>query len=150
LHEAQAAVQALQTKIGHNELAKNEAIGASKRHMEEAVSLREELTAGADRLREMEARAQEAEEDLRAARAELAEERRARKMAERLLRDATDEPALVTAPVATPAPAQRLRAAEERPPARRGRPPAVHAEPEVEPEPVKWWLLPAKTVSKRR
>ena len=148
LHEAQSAVQALQTKIGHNELAKNEAIGASKRHLEEIVALREELAAGAERLREVEARANDAEEDLRAARAELTEERRARKLAERMLQDATEEPALVVARDA--APAQRPRDQVERVPARRGRPPAVHAEPEVEPEPVKWWLLPAKTLGKRR
>lgn len=43
LHEAQAAVQALQTKIGHNELVKNDALGALKRHHEEIVWIREEL-----------------------------------------------------------------------------------------------------------
>jgi hypothetical protein len=145
LHEAQAALQALQTKIGHNELAKNEALGASKRHQEEIVSLREELTAGADRLREAESRAHDAEEELRAVRAELAEERRARKMADRLLREATEEPALAV-DVAPPHASDSV----VRVPARRGRPPTVRAAPEVEPEPVKWWLLPAKTASKRR
>ena len=148
LHEAQGAVQALQTKIGHNELAKNEAVGASKRHVEEISSLREQLTAGTELLRETEARAHDAEEALRAIRAELTEERRARKMAERLLREATDEPALIIAQEV--APTQRSREPVVRAPARRGRPPAVHAVPEVEPEPVKWWLLPAKTAAKRR
>ena len=148
LHEAQAAAQALQTKIGHNELAKNEAIAASKRHLDEIVSLKEELAAGAERLLEAETRANDLEEDMRVMRADLAEERRARKMAERLLREATEE--------ATPAVAYEIAAAPrapdpiERIPARRGRPPTVHAEPEVEPEPVKWWLLPAKTATKRR
>jgi hypothetical protein len=148
LHEAQSAVQALQTKIGHNDLAKNEAVAASKRHLEEIVAMREELTAGAERLREGEARAQDAEEDLRATRVEVAEERRARKLAERLLREATEEAALVTSDEA--APAQRAHDPIERVPARRGRPPAVHAAPDVEQEPVKWWLLPAKTAAKRR
>lgn len=147
LHEAQAALQALQTKIGHNDLAKNEAVAASKHHLEEIIALREELAAGAERLREVETRASDVEEDLRAARAELTEERRARKLAERLLREATEEPAVVTAFEPTPLPRE---AVEQRVPARRGRPPAVHAEPEVEPEPVKWWLLPAKTGTKRR
>jgi hypothetical protein len=148
LHEAQAAAQALQTKIGHNELAKNEAIAASKRHLDEIVALKEELAAGAERLQEAETRASDIEEDMRVMRAELAEERRARKLAERLLREATEE--------ATPAAAYEIAAAPrapdpvERIPARRGRPPTVHAEPEVEPEPVKWWLLPAKTATKRR
>jgi chromosome segregation ATPase len=148
LHEAQAALQALQTKIGHNDLAKNEAIAASKRHLEEIVSLKEELADGAERLLEAEARASDIEEDLRATRSELTEERRARKLAERLLREATDEaePAVPYEVAAAP----RARDPVERLPARRGRPPSVHAEPEVEPEPVKWWLLPAKTAAKRR
>jgi hypothetical protein len=148
LHEAQVAVQALQTKIGHNELAKNEAVGASKRHLEELNSLREQLTAGADLLRETEARAHEAEELLRAVRAELTEERRARKSAERLLQEATEEPEPVVAQDVVPV--QRAREPVARAPARRGRPPAVHVVAEVEPEPVKWWLLPAKTAAKRR
>jgi hypothetical protein len=148
LHEAHAAVQALQTKIGHNDLAKNEAVGASKRHLEEIVSLREELSAGAERLREAEARAHDAEEELRTARAELTEERRARKLAERLLREATEEPALAV--VQDIAPAAHARDQVERIPARRGRPPAVHPEPRDEAEPVKWWLVPAKTAAKRR
>jgi len=148
LHEAQAAVQALQTKIGHNDLAKNEATAASKRHLEENVALREELAAGVERLREAEARAHEFEEDLRAMRIELAEERRARKLAERLLQEAADESA-----VAVPSDATHpnwVREPTEPVPARRGRPPLARAEPEVEPEPVKWWLLPAKTAAKRR
>ena len=57
LHEAQAAVQALQTKMGHNDLAKNEAVAASKRHLEEIVALKEEIAAGAERLQEAETRA---------------------------------------------------------------------------------------------
>jgi hypothetical protein len=148
LHEAQAAVQALQTKIGHNDLAKNEATAASKRHLDEIVALKEEIAAGAERLLEAETRATDIEEDMRVMRAELTEERRARKLAERLLREATDEAA---APepfeiAAAPRPREQI----ERIPARRGRPPTVHAEPEVEPEPVKWWLLPAKSGTKRR
>jgi hypothetical protein len=148
LHEAQAAVQALQTKIGHNDLAKNEAVAASKRHLEETVTLREELAAAAERLHEAETRGHDLEEDLRVMRGELTEERRARKMAERLLQEATDEAAPVTTQEA--APAFHPRDPVERTPARRGRPPVVHAEPEVEPEPVKWWLLPAKAAAKRR
>jgi hypothetical protein len=148
LHETQAALQALQTKIGHNELAKNEAIAASKHHLEEIATLREEIAAAGDRLREAEAHSHEFEEDLRTVRAELADERRARKLAERLLREATEEPGVVA--VHEEVPVLRQRDPVERIPARRGRPPSVRAEPEVEPEPVKWWLLPAKTAAKRR
>jgi hypothetical protein len=147
LHEAQAAVQALRTKIGHTDLAKTEALAASKRHLDENVTSREELAAGADRLRDAEARAVELEEVLGALRAELAEERRARKLADQLLREATEESALVAAPA--PAPSSP-RSEIDRPSVRRGRPATVHAEPEVEPEPVKWWLLPPKAAAKRR
>jgi hypothetical protein len=150
LHEAQAALQALQTKIGHNDLAKNEAIASSKRHLDEVVALKEELAAGAERLLEAETRASDIEEDMRAMRAELTEERRARKLAERLLREAAEEAAPSPTVAYEIAPPPRAHDPVERAPARRGRPPAVHAEPEVEPEPVKWWLLPAKTASKRR
>jgi len=85
---------------------------------------------------------------MRVMRAELTEERRARKLAERLLREATEDTA-PTAPFEI-APPARPHEPVERIPARRGRPPTVHAESEVEPEPVKWWLLPAKTATKRR
>ena len=148
LHETQAALQALQTKIGHNDLAKNEAVAASKRLADEIVSLKEESSAAAERLKDVEARADEAEEQLRSVRAELTEERRARKLSERLLREATDEPA--PAAIQDAAPMHRAQDPVERIPARRGRPPTVHAEPENEPEPVKWWLLPTKTAGKRR
>jgi hypothetical protein len=144
LHEAQAAAQALQTKIGHNELAKNEAIAASKRLGDELVSLREELAAGAERAREVESRAEEAEEELRSLRAEVTEERRARKLAERLLRETSEEPAYVEPETSV----RHDRA--ERVPSRRGRPPVADTEPEEEQEPVKWWLLPAKAAGKRR
>jgi methylmalonyl-CoA mutase cobalamin-binding subunit len=152
LHEAQAALQASQTKMGHNDLAKNEAVAASKRHLEEVITLKEELAAAAERLHEIEARAEEAEEEVRTLRAELAEDRRGRKLAERLLREATED--AVLAPAHQPrdqiARAQIARASLDRVPARRGRPPNVHVEPEEEAEPVKWWLLPTKTTAKRR
>jgi hypothetical protein len=148
LHEAQSALQALQTKIGHNDLAKNEAVAASKRLGEEVVTLREQVAAGAEIQQAAEARAHDSEEELRALRVELAEERRGRKLAERLLREATDDSAVADTYAAGPAhrPADPI----ERVAPRRGRPPTVHAEPDVEQEPVKWWLLPAKTVAKRR
>jgi hypothetical protein len=147
LHEVQAALQALQTKMGHNDLAKNEAVAASKRHLEEMTSLQEELATSAERFKEIETRADEAEEQLRDLRSELTEERRARKLAERLLREATEQPAL-----AIPEPVHHLahESIERAPAPRRGRPPTVHAEPEEEPEPVKWWLLPTKAAAKRR
>jgi hypothetical protein len=148
LHEAQAALQASQTKMGHNDLAKNEAVAASKRHAEEVVSLKEELSAATERLHELEARTHEQEEELRNVRAELMEDRRGRKLAERLLREATEGAAL--GPTHQPRD-MAARAQVEHVAPRRGRPPIVRAaEPEEEAEPVKWWLLPTKTAAKRR
>jgi len=147
LHDTQTALQALQTKIGHNELAKNEAVAAARRDREELVSLREEIAAGAERSIELQERAEEAESELRALRTELSEERRARKLAERLLteaqQDAGSAPAL---PRYVAPPREEI----ERIPARRGRPPLVRVEAVDDAEPVKWWLTPAKAAAKRR
>ena len=156
LLEAQATVQTLQTKIGHNELAKNEALAAAKRDREALVTVREELTAATQQIQELESRAEQAEDELRPLRAELAEERRARKIAERLLREATADPEPAEAEEPEPAVETRLvSAARDEPvrvPARRGRPPGVRVPPPPaeEPEPVKWWLLPPKGAVKRR
>jgi hypothetical protein len=142
LHEVRAALQALQTKIGHNDLAKSEAVAVSKRQAEEIVSLTEELAAASERLREIQAHAHDVDAELETLRAELSEERRGRKLAERLLREATEEAPAAEAPE---------QAQIERIPARRGRPPAVRPPAEeTEDEPVKWWLLPSKTAAKRR
>ena len=145
LHEAQAMVQALQTKIGHNELAKNEAVAAAKRDRDAVVVLREQIIAGTGRLQELEENAAAAEEELRALRAECTEERRARKLAERLLREASSEEPLL---------AMEQTGREEDVPVRvaprRGRPPTIHAAPEVEQEPFKWWLTEEKPSGKRR
>ncbi len=157
LHETHAALQALQTKIGHNELAKNEAIAASRRDREEVVTLREQLAGLAEQTRDLEDRANGFEAEARTLRADLAEERRARKLAERLLEEATAEAArlasLDASPVHRNAAVQHPASGHdgvERIPARRGRPPLVRAEPGPEPEPVKWWLTPPKTSAKRR
>ncbi len=150
LQETQAALQALQTKIGHNELAKNEAVAAYKRVQEEIVTLREELAGSADRLVSAEERADEAQHEVRALRAELSEERRARRQIERLPRERAEEPAF--APAFAPVFAGHAEIEPERP--RRGRPPNIRPEPEPasgpEPEPVKWWLTPPKGAAKRR
>lgn len=151
LHETQVALQALQTKIGHNELARNEAIAAAQRSRDELVTLREELTAKTEALTEAEARANDVEADLRAARAELTEERRGRKLAERLLREATEEAAARAAEPSPPPPLVLHVDDESHAKPRRGRPRAVPPPAQAEEqEPVKWWLLPAKTVGKRR
>lgn len=142
LHETQAALQALQTKIGHNELAKNEAVAVSKNLRDELVTLRDEVADGGADRKDYEQRLTGAEDELRFLRVDLAEERRARKLAERLLREATMEPDEAPDEVAILEP----------PKPRRGRPPIIREAPapELDLEPVKWWLTPAKVATKRR
>lgn len=164
LADAQAAVRDLQTKIGHADLAKNEAVDALRREREEIAGLRHEL----DTLRAelAEARQRTAEAERQAAEFEdlVAEERQARRdlekalkaaeaardAAERLVRTLSEEADDDTA--FSPPPRART---SERPvaePKRRGRPARVMQPvlPELEPEPVKWWLTPAKPAGRRR
>lgn len=150
LSESQAALQALRTKIGHNELATNEAVAAAKRDREALAELREGMAADADRLREAEERAEAAEDELGMLRRDLAEERRARARAERLLDEPAREPELALDYAAPRPQAARTEAEPVRVPARRGRPPLVRPAPVEEGEPVKWWLLPDKAAGKRR
>lgn len=155
LQEAQIAVQTLQTKIGHNELAKNEALSASKRDREEIITLRQEISGFGGRLKELTERAETAEQELTALRDDLAEERRARDLAERLLAEANENLEAANRPSTTGSSNPRVAVqAIERPPARRGRPPnprPVEPELELEAEPVKWWLsAPAPKVAGKR
>jgi hypothetical protein len=164
LNEAYAVVKDLQTKIGHAELAKNEALESLRREREAAALLRGEADDREARAKEAEERALAAEETANEYHDQLIVERHARKTAEKALRaaEAAREEAeqLVRtlseeAPKLSRAAARRFAEpldAEPEPaePPRRGRP---VAEPEVaaaarrqraaeepEPEPVKWWL----------
>jgi hypothetical protein len=163
LAESHAATRDLQTKIGHYELAKNEALDAL-RHEREAISgLRAEIEALSGRLAEAEARADAAEQVNEEHAVLLADERHARKILEKSLRaveaarDAAKQVAArLSEAAAEPArrdpPARRHVVAEPEVTAattRRGRASSI-AVPETEPEPVKWWLVPAKTTGKRR
>ena len=153
LQEAQAATQALRTKIGHHELEKNEAVAAGRRDREEVVSFRQELSETKILLDETKTLLTEAESELRALRAEMLQEPRGRERAERLLREAVEaaeeaeEETVEAMPLRKATPA---RAEIARPPARRGRPPNVRPDPEPEQEPVKWWLSEPKAAVKRR
>lgn len=158
LAEVQAVARDLQTKIGHAELAKNEAIDALRREREAAAQLRADAEGWDERLEAAIAQTRAAESSVESYEQELAEERQARKTAERALR---------AAEAARDAAEQLIRSLSEGAPARRHadtvrRP---RAEPEVvaassrrsraqeasaaEPEPVKWWLN-TKPASKRR
>jgi paraquat-inducible protein B len=161
LIEAQAVARDLQTKIGHYELAKNEAIDALRHEREALAALRTELEALTAQLHEADDRVASAEHLADEAQALLADERTARKNLEKslraveLARDAAkqrsaDLSAQLAETVRPEPPIRRRPVAEPVAvvPVKRGRPPAVRA-PEPEQEPVKWWLSPAKPGAKR-
>jgi hypothetical protein len=164
LNEAYAAVRDLQTKIGHAELARNEALESLRREREAAAALRSEADDRDARVREAEERAQAAEDAASAYHDQIVAERHLRKMAEKAQRAAEaarDEAEQLVRTLSEETPklsrgaARRFADAEDAEPERaepprRGRP---VAEPEVaaatrrqraaeepEPEPVKWWL----------
>jgi hypothetical protein len=161
LMETQSVVRDLQTKIGHAELARNEAIEALHREREALAELRAENEGWEERLQEAREQALAAERNVDLYHEQLADERQARKIAEKAQRAA--EAARDTAE-------QLVRTLSEDPPAPRQptepfRRPRVVVEPEVvaiaarrgrqpeavsvEPEPVKWWLNTKSTGKKR-
>ncbi len=179
LADAQNQIRDLKTKIGHAELARAEAVDIARREREAAAARAETSSASEEEIQALNEQIEAADIARRAAQAALAEERAARKAAERALRDATDRAEtalrlldehkaaakLVTKPVTKPAePAvarapvtQATRTQEERVPARRGRPPGAKSAakqvipPAADGEPVKWWLMPGpKAKSKGR
>jgi hypothetical protein len=97
LNEAFAVVKDLQTKIGHAELARNEAIEELRRERETAAQMRTEVQGWEARLQEAYQQVQAAEGAAQAYQDQLAEERQARKVAEKALaaaeaaRDAAQE-----------------------------------------------------------
>lgn len=166
LHDAQAQIAALQTKIGHAELARVEAVDIARHEKEAAAQLREFSEGFEEQLQAMQDRIDAAEQSKRYAQDTLHEERAARKAAERALRDMTDRAERTEAalqridqhgdvdrddhPVAMrPRPIAAVRPTDSATPARRGRPPGSKsavkpvAQPADEAEPVKWWLMPA-------
>nr|WP_294522758.1 hypothetical protein [uncultured Rhodopila sp.] len=146
LSEAYAMVRDLQTKIGHAELAKNEALESLRRERDAANVLRAEAEGWEHRVREAEDRAQSAEDAANEFQDQLASERQARKNAEKALRAAeaardsaehlvrslsedTSRPSRSLPHRATRVAAEQTRFEPAQPePSRRGRP---VAEPEV-------------------
>jgi hypothetical protein len=88
LAETYAVVRDLQTKIGHAELAKNEAIETLRREREAAAQGRAEIEAREAQLQEARERADAAEDAVNDWQDQLASERQARKVAEKALRTA--------------------------------------------------------------
>ena len=172
LHDAQAQISALQTKIGHADLARIEAVDIARRERDAAATLREFSEGFEEQLQALRDQIEAADHLRRSAQNALAEERVARKHAERALREATEraeqaESTLLlleqerdagseTTRNPLPDPRRRqpvaapiVRHAEAAIPARRGRPPGSKSAPKpvVAPtqdaEPVKWWLMPS-------
>ena len=167
LADLQGVLRDLQTKIGHAELTKNEAMAALKAERDSLGGLRAEVDALREQVSQAEARAEAAEASASEYESMLADERQAKKSLEKQLRAAeaardTAEQLVRTLSVA-PEPeveevvaAPRAAVIEPAPvaaaPRKRGRPAGSRAvvAPEAEPEPVKWWLTPAKGTAKRR
>ncbi|WP_158925951.1 hypothetical protein [Acidisphaera sp. S103] len=161
LAETQSIVRDLQTKIGHAELAKNEAIEALQREREALAELRAEGEAWEERLQEIREEARVAERNANLHHEQLADERHARKIAEKAQRAAEiarDSAEQLVRTLSEEAPAPRQMAEPVRRPrtmiepevvaiaTRRGRSPEAVS---TEPEPVKWWLNTKSTGKKR-
>jgi DNA polymerase III gamma/tau subunit len=166
LHETNAVVRDLQTKIGHAELAKIEATEALRHEREVSAKLRADAETWESRLQEALEQAEAARQAAEDYQDQLTEERQARKTVERSLRAAEAERAAAeqlaasmtreaeaqetvqrkrtSADVDMITPSVRRKLAD---PARRtvARP----TMPAQEPEPVKWWLN-TKPETKRR
>jgi DNA repair exonuclease SbcCD ATPase subunit len=162
LAETTALARDLQTKIGHAELAKNEAIEALRQEREVVAQLRSDLVQREERLNEVLAQVRSAEQSAESFQTLLNDERQARKTAEKALQvaeAARDSAELLartlseeTARSRRTEPARRPRAEPEVVAAstRRQRPAAAQvAAQAAEPEPVKWWLN-TKPAAKRR
>ena len=166
LHDAQAQIAALQTKIGHAELARVEAVDIARREREAAAQLREFSEGFEEQLQAMQDQVESAEQSKRYAQAALHDERNAKKAVERALREWTDrageaeatlrllEQTTEAEPADAPRPLRALPVAAARHidvkvPARRGRPPGSKSvlkpvvNADLEAEPVKWWLMPS-------
>jgi len=165
LAEAHATIRDLQTKIGHFELAKNEALDKARQIREAHDTLaaaaeahEHELTVADERVRAAEAAFETTQATLaderslrRSVERSLRESESARENAELLVRELTEQAAAVPVPVAPPAAPRRKPGLKPAP-----APVVAHSrrrpsepEPATEPEPVKWWLV-QKPAAKRR
>jgi hypothetical protein len=158
LAEVQAIAHDLQTKIGHAELAKNEALEALRRERDAVAQLRADAQPRAERLQEALAQTREAEQAAVLWQNQLDAERQARRTAEKALRvseTAREAAEQLVRALSEEVPAPRQAEPLRRPSidsettavtTRRQRVPDLQA---VEPEPVKWWLT-IKPAAKRR
>jgi hypothetical protein len=166
LADLQATLRDLQTKIGHAELTKNEAISALRVERESISGLRAEIETLKMQVADAQARAEAAEASASEYDDMLTDERQARKAVEKSLKAAEAardiaEQLVRTLSEETPSAPSTIKPVRGpvlvepeviAVPRKRGRPPGPRAVvvPEAEPEPVKWWLAPSKTAAKRR
>jgi hypothetical protein len=164
LAEAQALIHDLQTKLGHANLARTELQEAARREHEAMTAIREDLAVKTQQLVAAEEARAAAEARLVVVEEEYASEQAARVQAEQLRADAEKareraerllqelgtseaEPAdLPARPVERAASTAVGRSTRGRASARAEASTAVD---EVEPEPVQWWLMPAKKAKRR-
>jgi hypothetical protein len=158
LADVQALAHDLQTKIGHAELAKDEAVEALRREREVTAQLRAEEHKWQGQLDDAVAQSHAAEQTVSSWQDQLADERHARKSTEKTLRiaeAARDEAERLVRALSeeTPAPRRvetpRYPHVEPEIVAAASRRPRAMEVPPTEPEPVKWWLN-AKQGAKRR
>jgi hypothetical protein len=159
LAETQALAHDLRTKIGHGELAKNEAFETLLRERDLVTQLRADAQAFEERLQEALSLKHVAEQAAASYEHQLAAERHERKAAERALKAsefAREKAEQLVRALSEEAPATRQMEPTRRPrsepevvAATISRRPRVPEIPAAEPEPVKWWLNP-KPGAKRR
>jgi hypothetical protein len=161
LAEANATIHDIQTKFGHANLANAELQSAARRDHETIAALRAELREMSERTSAAETAQAKAEERVLLIEEEFAAEREARlelehklRMAE-IARDSAEQ--LVreldldsNGPIDLPArrPGRPPKAAAEGKP-RSARIRANRSADEPEPEPVQWWLMPAKKARRK-
>jgi hypothetical protein len=156
LADTQAQIRDLQTKIGHAELARAEANSQARQDKETLAELRAAADESVRAHREILERSAAAEGRIEMLRASLRGERSARTMAEAKLAAAEDARRSMEASLnelstqpASPRPLGRSTPPPLRSVARKQTQAATTKVREPEPEPIKWWLTPAKPTKRR-
>lgn len=151
-NEAQAALRDLRTKLGHADLARNEAVELLRREREANLTRVAALQEQIARQQDLEAQLKAAQRDVSALQAQLQDERAERKAAEKALRAAEDarETAerLVRVLSEQEAEGAGVTTLASRRPGKATAKPTPVVEDDQEPEPVKWWL--SAPAAKRR
>ncbi len=141
MQEAQAVLRDLRTKLGHVELARNEAVEALRRDREQEALRRSAESELSARQTDFEEQLRVLQRSLGAAQSDLNEERAQRKTLEKELRAAQDARETAERLVRVLSEGEQEEAAVTSLTSRRGRKPAEEpATATDEPEPVKWWL----------